>query len=118
MQGSDALSGNNTGTLPPLSNGQASEASHHGLVVHADVTSGDLWLDVGIALVIAVGAPLLLKKLLETEFATRIFHGSASSGASMQEDASSAKLGSRAENALSKPPHVSALMPEDFDFDA
>ena len=73
MQASEVLDGNSTGVLPPLSDGEASEAAGRGLVVPSDLAGHNLWLDLGIALVIAVAAPLLLKKLLETEFAARLF---------------------------------------------
>jgi hypothetical protein len=63
--------------LPPLSNGEASEANHHGLVVNVSMGAHNLWFDLAIALVIAVAAPLLLKKLLETEFAARLFRAPA-----------------------------------------
>ena len=79
MQESFDVATGRSGGLPALSNGEASQAAGHGLVVHANSWPHDLWLDVALALVIAVAAPLLLKKLLETEFAARLLRAPAPS---------------------------------------
>lgn len=94
---------NNAGVTPPgtampaLSDGEASQAAGHGFVVSGGAPHGNLWLDLGMALVAAIVLPLALKWLLETELVARML---------------------RAQRRAAKGGAVNQVAAEDFDFDA